>query len=145
MAVQNISAFDMDSLVIEAVVIDEANNRRLVHRRTNPPLPAGAWVLDTVSFSTLGMAGWNTLVIEANPIDSATNQYHQREQYHFNNIAFWRFEVERDIENPILDIIFDVRLILDGDMVLAWPVVRFALYDDNVDAFLESHACPAQL
>jgi hypothetical protein len=143
-AVQNISAFDMDSLVIEAVVIDEANNRRLVHRRTNPPLPAGAWVLDTVSFSTLGMGGWNTLVIEANPIDSATNQYHQREQYHFNNIAFWRFEVERDIENPILDITFDGRHILDGDIVSARPEVRITLDDENVVRLLESPADTAQ-
>ena len=143
-AVQNISAFNMDSLMIEAVVIDAANNRHLVHRRKNAPLPAGGWVLDTVSFSTLGLGGWNTLMIEANPLDSATNLYHQREQYHFNNIAFWRFEVEQDVENPNLDITFDGRHILDGDIVSARPQVRITLDDENLVRLLESPADTAQ-
>jgi hypothetical protein len=139
-AVQNISAFGMDSLLIEGWVIDAANNRRLVHSRVNPPLPAGAWVVDTMRFSTLDLGGWNTLLVEANPLTSSTGRAHQAEQYHFNNIAYWRFEVEQDVENPILDITFDGRHILNGDIVSARPEIRITLDDENMIRLLESPA-----
>ena len=137
-AVQNISAFGMDSLLIEGWVVDAANNRRLVHSRVNPPLLPGAWVVDTMRFSTLDMGGWNTLVVEANPLTSSSGRPHQAEQYHFNNIAYWRFEVEQDVENPILDITFDGRHILNGDIVSARPEIRITLDDENIIRLLES-------
>lgn len=139
-AVQNISAFDMDSLLIEGWVVGQGGSRRLVHRRVNPPLPAGAWVVDTMRFSTLGLGGVNTLLVEANPIDTATGRRHQPEQYFFNNVAFWRFEVARDIENPILDVTFDGRHIIDGDIVSARPEIRITLDDENVIRLLDSPA-----
>lgn len=143
-AVQNISEFDMDSLLIAAWVIDQSNQRRGVHYRLNAPLPAGAFVLDTVRFSTLDLGGWNTLLIEANPIDSATGTYAQLEQYRFNNIAQWRFEVDQDRENPILDVTFDGRHILDGDIVSARPEIQITLDDESIVRLLDSPQDTAQ-
>jgi hypothetical protein len=137
-AVQNISEFDMDSLLIAAWIIRSDNSKAGIHYRLNAPLPAGAWVVDTVRFSTIGFGGWNTLVIEANPLDSLTGRYHQLEQYHFNNIAQWRFKVEEDRENPILDVTFDGRHILNGDIVSARPEVQVTLDDENVVRLLSS-------
>lgn len=137
-AVQNISEFDMDSVLLGAWILDAGNNRRLVHYRLNAPLPSGAWLVDTVRFSTLGFGGWNTLVIEANPVDTLTGRYHQLEQYHFNNIAQWRFEVEQDRENPILDVTFDGMHILDGDIVSARPEILVSLDDENTIRLLSS-------
>lgn len=137
-AVQNISEFDMDSLLIGAWVIGRDNARRGIHYKLNAPLPAGAWLVDTIHFSTIGLGGWNTLVIEANPVDSLTGRYHQLEQYHFNNIAQWRFEVEEDQENPILDVTFDGRHILNGDIVSARPEVQISLDDENTIRLLDS-------
>ncbi|MBK6829777.1 MAG: hypothetical protein IPG92_03070 [Flavobacteriales bacterium] len=137
-AVQNISEFDMDNLLVGAWIVDASNNRRLVHYRVNSPLPAGAWLVDTVRFSTLGFGGWNTLVIEANPVDTTTGVYDQLEQYHFNNIAQWRFEVEEDLENPILDVTFDGMHILDGDIVSAKPEILISLDDENTIRLLSS-------
>lgn len=143
-AVQNISEFDMDSLLIGAWVIDQSNQRHPVHYRRNAPLPSGAFVLDTVRFSTIGLGGWNTLVFEANPIDTATGAYDQLEQYHFNNIAQWRFEVDQDNENPILDVTFDGRHILDGDIVSARPEIQITLDDENIVRLLDSPQDTAQ-
>lgn len=139
-AVQNISEFDMDSLLIGAWIVDAGNNRRLVHYRVNDSLPAGAWLVDTVRFSTVDFGGWNTLVIEANPVDTTTGVYDQLEQYHFNNIAQWRFEVDEDVENPILDVTFDGMHILDGDIVSAKPEILISLDDENIIRLLDSPA-----
>lgn len=143
-AIQNISEFDMDSLLVEASVVNAANQRRRVHYRVNAPLPAGAWLVDTVRFNTLGFGGWNTLVIEANPLDSITGRYHQPEQYHYNNIAQWRFEVQQDRENPILDVTFDGMHILDGDIVSARPEILISLDDENIVRLLSSPNDTAQ-
>ncbi len=139
-AVQNISAFDMDSLLMGAWVIDRNNVRHGVHYKLNGPLPAGAVLMDTVRFSTNGLGGINSLIVEANPIDSLTGDYHQREQYRFNNILQIGFDVDIDEENPILDVTFDGIQIMDGDIVSAKPEVQITLNDENPILLLDSPA-----
>ncbi|MBK7083405.1 MAG: hypothetical protein IPH53_01515 [Flavobacteriales bacterium] len=139
-AVHNISEFDMDSLLIDAWVVNAGGQRITVHHRVNAPLPAGTFVLDTIRFATPGLGGLNSLIIEANPLDSTTGIYHQFEQYHFNNIAILRFEIGEDEENPLLDVTFDGIHILDGDIVSAKPEIRVTLDDENTTLLLDSPA-----
>lgn len=143
-AVQNISAFDMDSLLMEARVVDRQNVSHVVHYRRHSPLPAGAWQLDTIHFNTLPFGGLNTLIVEANPVDTVTDVYDQPEQYHFNNIAQWRFDVAVDDENPLLDVTFDGIHILDGDIVSARPEIEVSLNDENTVLLLDSPGDTAQ-
>lgn len=130
-AVHNISPFDMDSLLMHAWVVNASGQRRPVHDKRNAPLPAGGVLMDTIRFSTSGLGGLNTIIIEANPVDSATGRYDQYEQYHFNNIAQLRFTVSEDNENPLLDVTFDGVHILDGDIVSARPEILVTLDDEN--------------
>ncbi|MEO8591332.1 MAG: C25 family cysteine peptidase [Flavobacteriales bacterium] len=139
-AIQNISEFDMDSLLVGAWIIDAGNTRRLVHYKLNAALPSGAFLVDTVHFNTLEFGGHNTMIIEANPVDTATGVYAQLEQYHFNNIAQWRFDVAVDRENPLLDVTFDGMHILDGDIVSAKPEITITLDDENPLLLMDSPA-----
>lgn len=143
-AVQNISEFEMDSLLMEARVVDRYNVSRRVHYRRHAPLPAGAWQLDTIRFNTQPFGGLNTLIVEANPIDTLTGIHDQLEQFHFNNIAQWRFDVAVDNENPLLDVTFDGIHILDGDIVSARPEIEISLNDENTVLLLDSPADTAQ-
>ncbi len=139
-AVQNLSQFDMDSLLMTAWVVDQNNIKQRIHYKVRQPLPAGAFLVDTIHFSTMGLGGANTLIIEANPIDTLTGQYHQLEQYHFNNIVHVRFDVEVDITNPLLDVTFDGVHILDGDIVSARPEIMITLNDENTVLLMDSPA-----
>jgi hypothetical protein len=139
-AVQNISEFDMDSLLMGAWVIDRNNVRHLVHYKLKQPLPAGEFVIDTIRFNTQQFGGANTLIVEANPVDTVTGIFHQREQYRFNNILQIRFAVEIDVENPLLDVTFDGMHILDGDIVSARPEIEITLNDENPFLLLDSPA-----
>lgn len=143
-AIHNISAFDMDSLLVTAWLVDAANQRHRVWYKRNAPLPAGAFLVDTIRFNTWGFGGANALMVEANPVDTLTGQYDQLEQYHFNNIAQWRFDVAVDRENPLLDVTFDGMHILDGDIVSAQPEIEIALTDENLLLMLDSPADTAQ-
>jgi len=143
-AIHNISAFDMDSLLVSAWVVNSSNQRHRVWYERNAPLLAGTALLDTIRFNTWGFGGANTLIVEANPVDTTTGEYDQLEQYHFNNIAQWRFNVSVDNENPLLDVTFDGMHILDGDIVSARPEIEISLNDENTVLLLDSPADTAQ-
>ncbi|MFZ1688422.1 MAG: C25 family cysteine peptidase [Flavobacteriales bacterium] len=143
-AVQNISAFDMDSLLLAAWIVDENNVRTGIHYHMNPPLPVGGVIMDTIEVNTDVLGGGNFIFIEANPVDSTTGVYNQPEQYHFNNYASLRFTIQEDLENPLLDITFDGIHILDGDIVSAKPEIQVTLDDENLVLLME-HATDTAL
>lgn len=136
--VHNISDVDMDSLLVAAWVVDQNNQKHLVHYKHNPPLAAGALLQDTIHFATEPYPGANTLIIEANPHDTLSGFYDQPEQYHFNNIATLRFITQQDRQNPVLDVTFDGVHILDGDIVSARPEIQVTLDDENEVLLLDS-------
>jgi hypothetical protein len=136
-SVRNIGQEPMDSLLLSAIVTDHANQGHLVHYKRNAPLPVGGVLQDTIRFDTQLFPGPNSITIEANPVDTATNLYDQPEQYHFNNIATLRFLTLQDLENPVLDVTFDGIHILDGDIVSARPEIQVTLDDENQTLLLD--------
>ncbi|HEX2617594.1 MAG TPA: C25 family cysteine peptidase, partial [Flavobacteriales bacterium] len=139
-AVHNISEFDMDSLLMAAWVVDAHNQKQLVHYTRKRKLLVGDVLMDTIVFNTQAFPGANTIVIEANPVDTATLAYDQPEQYHFNNVATRRFFVQEDQENPVLDVTFDGVHILDGDIVSATPEIQVTLDDENRTLLLDEQS-----
>lgn len=82
----------------------------------------------TFSTAFLGLEGPVIFRVEVNP------DYDQPEQYHFNNFYRYPFHVEPDFLNPVLDVTFDGRHIMDGDIVSPDTEIRIKLTDEN--AFL---------
>jgi len=132
-ATKNISIYDFpDSLMVDYKVLSSSNQvLSIVRNKLVQKHPAGNILIDSVSFSTLGMSGLNSLWVEFNPVDTTTQTYHQAELYHFNNIAQIPFFVGRDRTNPMLDVTFDGVRILDGDIVSAKPNIQILLQDEN--------------
>ncbi|MCI1751330.1 MAG: C25 family cysteine peptidase [Flavobacteriales bacterium] len=137
LAVRNIGQVPMDSLLMAAWITDHNNQRHLVHYKRNAPLPVGVTLLDTIRFDTQLFPGPNSILIEANPVDTLTQVYDQPEQYHFNNIAELRFLTQQDLENPVLDVTFDGLHILDGDIVSAQPEIQVTLDDENTTLLVD--------
>jgi hypothetical protein len=69
--------------------------------------------------------GVNTLIVTINP------DLEQPEQYYFNNIYYVTFNVRRDKINPILDVTFNGKHIIDGDIVSPDPLIRVMVNDEN--------------
>jgi hypothetical protein len=134
-ATKNVSAYDMDSLLIKYYLKDKNNNISLLKTKRCRPHPSADILLDTISINTSGLPGLNSIWIEVNPVNDATGHYDQLEQYHFNNIAQKYFYVIQDNENPLLDVTFSGMHILDGDLVSAKPEILISLKDEN--KFLE--------
>jgi hypothetical protein len=130
LATENISPYDMDSLLVKYWV--QGSNNEIIELGTKRlrPHPAGDVILDTIRFNTIDLIGLNSVWVEYNPT-VAGGDYDQPEQYHFNNIAQYFFYVQSDNENPILDVTFDGVRILDGDIVSAKPEILISLNDEN--------------
>jgi hypothetical protein len=124
-AIQNISAYAMDSMLVAYWVMDADRNIYPVQYNRQKPLQPGEILLDTVSVSSLPYAGLNSIWVEANP-----NQ-DQPEQFRFNNIGSLNFFVTGDKINPLLDVTFDGVHILNGDIISPKPEVLIQLKDEN--------------
>ncbi|MFZ5552459.1 MAG: C25 family cysteine peptidase [Bacteroidota bacterium] len=132
-AVENISEYDMDSLLVFYWIEDENRVKNYISYPRQDSLRSGEILLDTITFSTKGYGGLNSIWIEVNPDPSfiTFSVYDQPEQYHFNNFAQVPFYVNRDITNPILDVTFDGIHILNGDIVSPNPEIFITLNDEN--------------
>ena len=127
-AIDNISNYPMDSLYVDFYLYDNNRIRRTLKSEKMDSLRVNQFlVADVAMDSTFGLAGQNSLWVEVNPF----NTYHQLEKYHFNNLAEIRFNIERDIMNPILDVTFDGIHILNGDVVSGKPNIAVQLHDEN--------------
>ena len=130
--VQNISEYDMDSLLISFWIVDR--NRNIIPLpsiRYKPLLQSPDTILTGLTFATKGLPGNNSLWIEVNPFVNSKGGFDQLEKYHFNNIAEQPFYVKGDQQNPLVDVTFDGVHILDGDIVSAQPHIVVELKDEN--------------
>ena len=129
-AIENVSEFDFDSLLVHYSVQDYNNQRQYIPYARQDSLRAGGVILDTITISTQNLPNDNRLWVEANPYIDDLNQ-DQREQFYFNNVAFIDFHAETDKINPILDVTFDGLHILNRDIVSAKPFVTITVDDEN--------------
>lgn len=122
--VQNITTVGMDSLLVRFTITDPAGNRQITDRRF-APLPSNDHLNATLQADTRSLAGLQQLRIEVNP------DRDQPELYTFNNTGIVDFYVEQDRRNPLLDVTFDGRRIMDGELVSAKPFISIMLRDEN--------------
>ncbi|MFA5574537.1 MAG: C25 family cysteine peptidase [Brumimicrobium sp.] len=131
--VKNISDLHMDSLLVHYWVVDENNIKHPINYPRRDSLRINQVIRDTISFSTVGMPGFNTLWMEVNPYTKGINQEFkdQPELTHFNNLLQIPFTLSRDEINPILDVTFDGEHILNGDIVSPFTEIVISLQDEN--------------
>jgi hypothetical protein len=78
-----------------------------------------------MDYSTEGWPGNNVLFVDVNPNND------QPEKFRFNNVLILPFFVKSDKINPIMDVTFDGRHIIDGDLVSAQPTIAIKAKDEN--------------
>ena len=125
MAIENVTDIDMDSLLISYSILDAQQNKTTIPYPRQAPLLANSTFISTIEVPTTGLSGANSILVEVNPNDD------QPEQFHFNNLAQVDFFVKNDKENPLLDVTFDGRHILNGEIVSAKPEILIQLEDNS--------------
>ncbi len=131
MAVENISDYDMDSMLVRFRVIDRNNVSHELSNVRYRPLKVKDTIEVGLDVDVRQFTGNNHVFIEANPFND------QPEQYHPNNIGYFNFFVNTDNRNPLLDVTFDGVRILDKDIVSAKPLIKILLNDENMSYLLK--------
>ncbi|MEO0776799.1 MAG: C25 family cysteine peptidase [Bacteroidota bacterium] len=129
-AVENLSDYPMDSLLVHYVISDQSN-RTTVETQRVAPLPAGDTLHLNYQTNTRNLSGPIDFIVEVNP------DRDQPELLRFNNLANYRFKIEEDERNPLLDVTFDGVHIMNGDIVSSRPEILISLKDDNPFLLLE--------
>ncbi len=124
-AMENISIYKTDSVLIKYSVSDENNAAVLTGTRKLKALSPGDSTLVDLTIDTRSLQKINRLFLDVNPNND------QPELTHFNNTSQNSFFVQKDLKNPLLDVTFDGLHILNGDIVSAKPFISIALRDDN--------------
>lgn len=130
--IRNISDYHMDSLLVSYWIEDQNHVKHPITYPRQDSLRILQTLRDTLTFSTTNFPGINSLWVEVNPyVNGSLFTTDQAEQYHFNNLLQVPFYVRGDEENPILDVTFDGRHILNGDIVSPESEILITLKDDN--------------
>ncbi len=126
LAFYNYSALDFsDSLDVEITLINQnTGDNQSDTLRIGPPLAGDSSVFST-NFPSIGFSGLNSLLVNVSP--------NENEVYDFNNrlTLAGLIEVQADETNPVLDVTFDGRHILDGDIVSPDPTISARIRDEN--------------
>ncbi len=126
--IDNVSPYDMDSLLVKYSIYDNANNEVITLQRKEP-LTSDGNLTTRLEVDTRNRIGPHNLIMTVNPDGD------QPERYIFNNYATTQFYIKGDIENPLLDVTFDGVHIMNGDIVSPRPNIVITLKDEN--EFLE--------
>ncbi|MEO0468341.1 MAG: C25 family cysteine peptidase, partial [Bacteroidota bacterium] len=128
MGARNISKYNMDSLDVR-ITVERADRSREVldSMKIAPLLSNGEPVEFEYGFNTLGkeLDRDVLLIVEVNPANTPA------ETHQFNNVYVQPFHVIVDRINPIMDITFDGKHIIDGDYVSPRPEILIEVNDEN--------------
>ncbi len=130
--IKNIFTIPMDSLLVSYWIQDANEVKHFITYDRQDSLLVDEVFRDTITFSTIGLTGYNSLWVEVNPyVNGSLYETDQPEQVHFNNILQLPFFVVNDDGHPILDVTFDGQHILNGDIISPYSEILISLKDDN--------------
>lgn len=123
-AVENISEYPMDSLLVKCRLVDDTNIERVYYKKFGP-LAQGDSLHTDFTLSPVGNGENQNIFVEINPDNN------QPELYRFNNLGQTSFKAQVDRKNPNLEVTFDGRHIMNNDIVSAKPKIVITLKDEN--------------
>lgn len=121
---KNIGTSNVDSIKVRLLLTDQTNNS-VTEIQSLEPIPAGNKSFIDFRVPSKDLSGEYTITLEANYLQNP------EECFYFNNFGLRKFFVRGDKRNPLLDVSFDGRRIMNGDIVSAEPIIRIVTKDEN--------------
>ena len=126
---ENIGTVPVENIQISYDFLNQAGED--IPDKTIASWAPGEVRIDTLTFSTKDFPNNFELLVNLNADDDP------QEQVRFNNTLSLLSKTEQDQIDPILDVTFDSRRILDGDIVSPHPHIQIRLSDENTFLLLE--------
>lgn len=123
--IRNISNYELQDSIDVLISLKDSENQELTFDRKIKPLKPNELAIVEFDNSTERMQGKYIVTVQINPKKQLT------ECFYFNNLGIKKFNVNKDIRNPLLNVTFDGKRILDGDVVSPTPYISIELEDEN--------------
>jgi hypothetical protein len=127
---KNVTPYPMDSLLVNYEYFKDGNKIKKAERITRPVLGDSSVNL-SYDTTTLGFRDKYRFSVFANP------NFAQTEKSLDNNSLRLSFEVKSDLQNPLLDVTFDGKHIMDGELVSARPNIIITDKYENKERLLK--------
>ena len=133
LGVRNITAQNVDSFTVRFSLEGRDNIPTVVGNLRLPPLGANGYTEVEFESSTAAITseGPARLTIHINPEENPI------EKNYFNNLYVHPFFIRADRLNPLLDVTFDGKHIINGDIVSPRPEILVELNDENTSIALD--------
>ena len=130
--IKNISSLAMDSLLVDYYILDANQQKHDIFYPRQDSLRVNGLLKDSIEFDTKDLVGLNYLCMVVNPYEDLTQTLlDQPELTHINNILQLPFVVKAEEINPLLDVSFDGRRIMNEDIVSPTSEILITLKDEN--------------
>lgn len=126
-ALTNVESLASDSIYVQYTVINENNEEVVLDVPLYAPIPGKTTDIMELIYSSENFVGDNILEVSVN----ANGPGQQLEKFDFNNLMYIPFHVTTDEINPIIDVTFDGRHIIDDDIVATQPEITISVTDEN--------------
>ena len=124
-AITNLGSSLLDSFTVDLSILNNNNQLSQLKQEKIAALPADSSMRYTAEVNTKNLSGLQTLIIELN------SKRDLLELNYFNNQGEFNFFVTQDRLNPLLDVTFDGKRIINREIVSAEPEIRIRLDDEN--------------
>lgn len=124
LAWQNISKYPSDSVKIVYTLTKADRSVQQVNVGKIASLEAGKSTTFNIKLPTMGLAGANQLKVDLIPFNNL-------DSYSFNNYLQQPFTVIKDNQHPVVDVAFDGKHIINGEIVAPQPNIFVNLTDEN--------------
>jgi len=121
---QNLSKYKSDSVNVYYTLTKPDRSVIKLKAGKIEELAPGANTSFNIKLPTLGLAGNNLLKLDFSPIND-------KDSYNFNNYIQQNFTVTKDNKEPIVDVAFDGKHIMNGEIVSPQPNIIVNLNDEN--------------
>lgn len=121
---QNLSKYKSDSVHVYYTLTKPDRSTVNVKAGKIEELAPGGNQLFSFKIPTVGLVGNNMLKLDFKPINN-------NDSYNFNNFIQQNFSVIKDDKEPIVDVAFDGRHIMNGEIVAPQPNIMINLSDEN--------------
>jgi hypothetical protein len=132
-SIENVNEYVTDSVLVQLTVTDESN-KEISQLQKIAPLSIDSSKIVNFSLNTDALSGTYRTAFEVNPRNA------QPEVFTFNNYIQSRFYIEKDKQNPLLDVTFDGVRIMNNDIVSSKPRINITLRDENKEQALADTA-----
>jgi flagellar hook assembly protein FlgD len=120
----NLTNIFTDSITISYKITKQDRNLIIGKLKTLSPLAGNQNANLNFKLPTVGFVGNNILQLNLNPLKG-------EDQLEFNNFITYNYLVNKDLKEPLVDVAFDGKHIINGETVSPNPNINIFILDDN--------------